>query len=78
MRVLVVIQGSLGPQTSDVLESALDSIWIQGVGGAYDAALEDNLLPDGTSPEAIEEMKGLLQLADSTCPDAKIITGGYR
>ena len=55
-----------------------DNIWIQGVGGQYAANLEGNLAPDGSPAEAIGEMLGLLELADSKCPDAKIVAGGYR
>ncbi|KAG7147011.1 Cutinase like protein [Verticillium longisporum] len=71
--------GTLGPSIATALEREYGStgVWIQGVGGAYAATLGDNALPDGTSSAAIREMKGLFELADSKCPSAKIIAGGY-
>lgn len=47
------------------------------MGGRYTASLGDNYLPDGTSLAAIREMIGLFELADSNCPNAKIVAGGY-
>ncbi|KAK0733132.1 cutinase-domain-containing protein [Lasiosphaeria miniovina] len=71
--------GSLGPSLADALESAYgaSNVWVQGVGGAYTAGLLDNLLPDGTTKAAITEMKNLLTLANTKCPEAKIVSGGY-
>ncbi|KAM7194571.1 Cutinase domain containing protein [Naviculisporaceae sp. PSN 640] len=71
--------GGLGPYTADVLEATYGAanVWVQGVGGAYKASLLDNLLPDGTTAAAITEMKNLFALANSRCPSAKIVTGGY-
>ena len=73
-------QGSLGPRVADVLEATYGAskVWVQGVGGAYEADLLDNLLPDGTTAAAIAEMKNLLSLANSRCPTAKVVAGGYR
>jgi len=72
--------GSLGPRIADVLEATYggSNVWVQGVGGAYKASLLDNLLPEGTTTAAIEEMKSLLRLANSKCPSSKIVAGGYR
>lgn len=74
------LQGSLGPSVASALERELgaDNVLIQGVGGAYTAGLAENALPDGTSQAAIDEMIGLLELADSTCPGTQIVAGGYR
>ncbi|KAM0323904.1 hypothetical protein ACHAQA_008485 [Verticillium albo-atrum] len=71
--------GTLGPSIATALEREFGSggVWIQGVGGAYRATLGDNALPDGTSRAAIGEMTDLFELADSKCPDATIIAGGY-
>lgn len=72
-------QGSLGPSVGSGLESALGSskVWVQGVGGKYAATLQDNYLPDGTSTAAIQEMTSLFELANTSCPNAKIVAGGY-
>ncbi|KAK0625926.1 cutinase-domain-containing protein [Immersiella caudata] len=71
--------GSLGPRTADVLEATYGAanVWVQGVGGAYKANLLDNFLADGTTAAAITEMKNLLISANSKCPGAKIVAGGY-
>lgn len=70
--------GSTGPALTGTLEDNLDSLWVQGVGGPYDAALGDNMLPKGTSQEAIDEAIRLFTLAHEKCPEASIVTGGYR
>ncbi|VUC37979.1 unnamed protein product [Clonostachys rosea] len=69
----------VGPALAGGLEGILGSknIWVQGVGGQYAANVEGNLLPDGTTPRAKQEMLDLLQLADTKCPNSKIVTGGY-
>ncbi|KAK4213418.1 family 5 putative carbohydrate esterase [Rhypophila decipiens] len=71
--------GTLGPFTADVLEATYGAanVWIQGVGGNYKANLLDNILPDGTTSAAITEMKNLFSLANSRCPGAKVVAGGY-
>jgi cutinase len=72
-------QGTLGPSIASKLEAnyGTDRVWIQGVGGNYRATLGDNALPQGTSNAAIQEMLGLFQSANTKCPDATIIAGGY-
>ena len=36
------------------------------------------MLPKGTSQEAIDEAIRLFTLAHEKCPEASIVTGGYR
>ncbi|KAH7109543.1 cutinase-domain-containing protein [Dactylonectria macrodidyma] len=71
--------GFLGGLVGDGIKAVLgeDQVWTQGVGGDYSAAIGDNGLPDGTSPEAIQEMIGLFELADRKCPDATLVSGGW-
>ncbi|KAK4647363.1 uncharacterized protein QC761_0000170 [Podospora bellae-mahoneyi] len=71
--------GSLGSPTGVALDAAFGeaNVWVQGVGGAYSANLLDNLLSEGTTTAAINEMKSLLIRANSLCPQAKIVAGGY-
>ncbi|GJN72432.1 cutinase [Purpureocillium lilacinum] len=71
--------GTLGPSVADGLERQFGSngVWVQGVGGPYTASLGDNFLPDGTSRAAIAEMIRLFNLANTKCPNAKVVAGGY-
>lgn len=73
-------QGTLGPALADALEAnyGANNVWVQGVGGAYKAALLDNFLTDGTTAAAITEGKTLLKLANTKCPSSKVVVGGYR
>lgn len=70
--------GSAGPILATALEAAYESIWIQGVGGDYGATIPPNLLPKGTNQKSINEAKRLYTLANTKCPDAAVVTGGYR
>jgi cutinase len=68
----------MGPQLCWGLKNAfLDNVACQGVGGAYDAGLIDNLLPAGTTREAIAEGRRMFELATEKCPNTKIVAGGY-
>ena len=53
------------------------NVWVQGVGGPYGATLADNFLPRGSSAAAIREGLRLLNLANSKCPNSKVVAGGY-
>ncbi|AEO58711.1 carbohydrate esterase family 5 protein [Thermothelomyces thermophilus ATCC 42464] len=69
---------SAGPNVASVLEAAYgDNIWVQGVGGPYRAGLADNALPAGTTRAAIDEAKRLFNLANTKCPGAAVVAGGY-
>ncbi|KAK4160730.1 family 5 putative carbohydrate esterase [Cladorrhinum sp. PSN259] len=71
--------GTMGDTMAKYLEAKLGAanVWIQGVGGAYKAALLDNLASEGTTTAAINEMKNLLIRANTLCPQAKIVATGY-
>ncbi|KAG6361933.1 hypothetical protein INS49_010162 [Diaporthe citri] len=71
--------GSAGPTVADALESryGASQVWVQGVGGPYTADLPSNALPEGTSRAAINEAKRLFTLANTKCPNAAVVAGGY-
>ncbi|KAJ0383327.1 hypothetical protein COL922a_010696 [Colletotrichum nupharicola] len=68
-----------GPIVADALERiyGANDVWVQGVGGPYLADLASNFLPDGTSSAAINEARRLFTLANTKCPNAAIVSGGY-
>ncbi|KAF5517428.1 Cutinase 1 [Colletotrichum aenigma] len=70
---------SAGPIVADALERiyGANDVWVQGVGGPYFADLASNFLPDGTSSAAINEARRLFTLANTKCPNAAIVSGGY-
>ncbi|KAH0431932.1 cutinase [Colletotrichum camelliae] len=70
---------SAGPIVADALERiyGANDVWVQGVGGPYLADLASNFLPSGTSSAAINEAKRLFTLANTKCPNAAIVSGGY-
>lgn len=69
--------GTVGPDLAGALSSRVRSLWVQGVGGPYDAAIADNTLPRGSSAASIREGVRLINLAASKCPSARIVTAGY-
>lgn len=60
------------------MQVAIPGIWIQGVGGPYNADLVSNFLPQGTNPGAINEAKRLFQVARSKCRNTPVVAAGYR
>ncbi|KAH7324294.1 cutinase [Stachybotrys elegans] len=68
-----------GPAIADALEAqyGASQVWVQGIGSPYNADLLSNLLPSGTSSAAISEAVRLYNLANTKCPNAAIVTGGY-
>ena len=80
-RLLIIPQGStVGPATCNALKSIYgdSNVACQGVGGAYLALIGSNLLPLGTTLAAVNEAKGLFELAHSKCPSSFVVAGGYR
>lgn len=70
---------SAGPNVASGLESNFRrDVWVQGVGGPYDASLSANFLPAGTTQAAIDEARRMFNMAHEKCPNAKVVAGGYR
>jgi hypothetical protein len=68
----------IGPEVANGLKASLGDAEVAAQGVDYAAALETNFLPGGADPAGIAVMVSLLNQAASQCPDAKIVTGGYR
>jgi cutinase len=68
---------SAGPNVASGLERDFRNMWVQGVGGPYSAGLAENFLPAGTSRGAIDEAKRLFTMANTKCPNAAVVAGGY-
>ncbi|KAF2994678.1 hypothetical protein E8E13_001797 [Curvularia kusanoi] len=71
--------GTLGIPLGTALKAkyGASNVWVQGVGGPYLATLADNFLPRGSSAAAIAEGVRLLNLANTKCPNSKVVSGGY-
>ncbi|KAH6672658.1 cutinase-domain-containing protein [Plectosphaerella plurivora] len=71
--------GVLGGPIGSALESeyGAGNVWVQGVGGPYNAGVAGNMQADGAPPDAINEMVRLLGKASEDCPEATIVAGGY-
>ncbi|RDW57498.1 cutinase-4 [Coleophoma cylindrospora] len=68
----------VGPQTCTALKAALGGgVACQGVGAPYFATLEDNFLPQNTSPSDIGAATKLFNMAKTKCPNTKIVAAGY-
>jgi cutinase len=70
----------MGPEVCGGLQKAFskERVACQGVGGAYSAAIMDNVSLKGTSEAAIAEAKKMFTTADTKCPKSIIVFGGYR
>lgn len=68
----------IGPGLARALGRRLGSrtLTVQGVN--YAALLSTNYLPGGTDLASENEMKSMLRLANTKCPNAKIVVSGYR
>lgn len=67
----------VGPGVADQLKERLGSTRVAVQGVNYAALLSTNALPGGTDADSEEEMKTLLNLASTKCPDSQILAGGY-
>jgi cutinase len=74
-----LIQGTLGVPLGSALEAKYGAanVWVQGVGGPYGATLAGNFQPRGAPAASIAEMTRLLTLANTKCPNSKVVAGGY-
>jgi cutinase len=69
----------IGPDLARALDRRLplgQDLTVQGVN--YAALLSTNYLPGGTDLISENEMKNMLRLADTKCPQAQIVVAGYR
>ncbi|KFA69456.1 hypothetical protein S40285_04613 [Stachybotrys chlorohalonatus IBT 40285] len=68
---------TVGPDLANSLERQVESLWVQGVGGPYDATLLGNNAIRGSPESSIAEGVRLFNLARSKCPNSAIVAGGY-
>ncbi|GAW15288.1 hypothetical protein ANO14919_046970 [Xylariales sp. No.14919] len=66
-----------GPQTADVLISALGTTKVAIQGVTYGAALLSNLLPGGCNAAEAKDFATLLSSAATSCPSSKLVVSGY-
>jgi cutinase len=68
-----------GPDVGGVLENKYGkaNIWIQGVGGPYEADIPSNFESKGTNDASIAEAVRLFNMAHSKCPETPVVAGGY-
>ncbi len=55
----------------------MQNMWVQGVGGPYEAEIPQNLLPLGASQTDVSEAVRLLNEANTKCPNTTLVAGGY-
>ncbi|RHZ56406.1 cutinase family protein [Aspergillus thermomutatus] len=69
----------VGPGVCSSLKSDLgsDKVACQGVGGAYTAQLLPNFLSQNTDQASIDAATDMFNLANTKCPNTKIVAGGY-
>ncbi|KAI0414226.1 cutinase [Xylaria grammica] len=67
----------VGPGVADQLKKRVGSSRVAVQGVNYAALLSTNYLPGGTDAASEAEMKDLLNLAHTKCPNSLIVTGGY-
>ncbi|KAF4210601.1 hypothetical protein CNMCM8980_003614 [Aspergillus fumigatiaffinis] len=69
----------VGPGVCSSLKNDLgsDKVACQGVGGAYTAQLAPNFLSQNTDQASIDAATDMFDLANTKCPNTKIVAGGY-
>ncbi|KAH8666893.1 cutinase [Xylariales sp. PMI_506] len=67
----------VGPEVSDGLKSHYGASNVATQGVDYAAALSTNFLPGQADPAGIATMVSLLTNATQSCPNSKIVAGGY-
>lgn len=68
---------TVGPALSDGLKAVFGPANVATQGVDYWGFIETNFYPGGAPPWGIYDMQLLLDAA-ATCPDSKIVAGGYR
>ncbi|KAK2592719.1 hypothetical protein QQS21_009594 [Conoideocrella luteorostrata] len=66
-----------GPPTGSALKKAIGNNKVTVKGVDYPAAVENNFLPGGCSPEDVKTMQDAISQILTTCPDTKLVVGGY-
>lgn len=71
------IGGTVGPALVDQVKQLYGDARVAAEGVDYPATLLANLYPGGAEPQDADTMRKLIELAASTCPNAKLIVSGY-
>lgn len=65
-----------GPPTANGLKKALgNKVTVKGVD--YPAAVQNNFLPGGCAPEDVQKMQDEISQILTSCPNTKLVVGGY-